>query len=833
MNVRRLHIGALKSSPGWESLNSQPLEGIDHVCDARNLSRFAEGTFDALYASHVLEHFDYRDEVASVLMEWFRVLAHGGKLYVSVPDLETICRLYCDQVLLDANDRFMLMRMIMGGHCDQYDYHHAAFNQESLVYYLAGSGFDNIRRCAEFNLFDDTSGLRFMGELISLNLIAEKPFLTKQTPASLNSTIVASQPHDLSEINNMTPENLTIDTAAQRYIDISIEKVIKLHESGFTDQAVALYADILSLYPDNDEIMFKLARLYQCNGHEDMAIPLLQDIGAQSPYYADALQMLGKMLGSRRDFAGGVDCLTRLLELDDSCADRVGYYNDLARYMVELGRPDEAYSYLTKSIQLAPNHADTYNYLGNLFVHFWRLSEAGEQYQKVIELRADFASAYSNLAWIATLEGRITDAVALYRTALELNPDFRIAADNLLFTLNYSDIYTPEQVRDEHLRLAERYDCPDEALAVKRHQQGEKIKVGYVSPDFKAHSVAFFFEPVLTCHNRANFEIFCYDTASVPDETTSRMMNLGWEWRTVYGLSDNAVAAQVRADGIDILVDLAGHTKGNRLGVFALRPAPIQVTWLGYPNTTGLKQIDFRLTDELADPSGMTDQLYAERLVRLPRSFLCYIPPIKSLEVDPLPEGPIIFCCFNNYPKISDTILHLWARVLCALPGSLLSLKNGSLCDAGVRDGLIRRFAACGIDQSRLILSSFSENREEHLRLYGACHIALDTYPYNGTTTTCEALWMGVPVVTLAGNSHASRVGASLLVNVGLPELVAKSADEYVNIALALSQNRELIMKYRHNLRNMFSRSPLADAPGFTADLERSYQWMIAQLPLC
>lgn len=631
----------------------------------------------------------------------------------------------------------------------------------------------------------------------------------------------------------MILNNTTIDTAAQRFIDISIEKVIKLHESGFTDQAVALYADILSIYPDNDEIMFKLARLYQCTGHEEMAIPLLKGIGAPSPYYADALHMLGKMLGNRRDFAGGVDCLTRLLELDDSHADRVECYNDLARFMVELGRPDEAYSYLTKSIQLAPDHADTYNHLGNLFMHYWRLSDAGEQYQKVIELRPDFASAYSNLAWIATLEGRIADAVTLDLKALELNPDFRIAADNLLFTLNYSDIYTPEQVRDEHLRLAERYDCPVEDHAVRRHQQGEKIRVGYVSPDFKAHSVAFFFEPVLARHNRADFEIFCYDLASVPDETTGRMMNLGWEWRTVYGLSDNAVAEQVRADGIDILVDLAGHTKGNRLGVFALRPAPIQVTWLGYPNTTGLKQINFRLTDELADPPGMTDQLYVERLVRLPRSFLCYVPPIQSLEVAPLPEGPIIFCCFNNYPKISDTVLHLWARVLHALPGSLFSLKNGSLCDAGVRNRVIGRFAACGIDQSRLILSSFSESREEHLRLYGACHIALDTYPYNGTTTTCEALWMGVPVVTLAGSTHVSRVGASLLVNVGLPELVAKSADEYVNIALALAQNRKRIINYRHELRKMFSRSPLADAPGFTADLERTYQWMIAQIPPC
>jgi len=625
----------------------------------------------------------------------------------------------------------------------------------------------------------------------------------------------------------MTPENSTIAAAAQRFIDISIEKVIKLHEAGLTDQAIAQYADILSLYPDNDEVMFKLARLYQCAGHEEMVIPLLKGITVHSPHYADALYMLGMTLGNRRDFAGGVDSLTRLLELGDS---RVECYKNLARFLIELGRPEEAYSYLTKAILVAPDHGDTYNFLGNLYVLYWRLAEAREQYLRAIKLQPDNASAYCNLAWVATLECRIPDAIALYRTALELNPKFRIAADNFLFSLNYSDICTPEQVRDEHLRLADIYDCPVEDHPLRHHRQGEKIRVGYVSPDFKAHSVGFFLEPVLSRHNSANFEIFCYDLASVQDETTRRMMTYGWEWRSVYGLSDSALAEQVRADGIDILVDLAGHTKDNRLGVFALSPAPVQVTWLGYPNTTGLKQINYRLTDEIADPSGMTDHLYVERLVRLPRTFLCYAPPSLALEVAPLPEGAITFCCFNNYPKISDTVLHLWARVLHALPGSLLSIKNGSLFDVGVRERMINRFAECRIDSSRLILCSHSESREKHLLRYGECHIALDTYPYNGTTTTCEALWMGVPVVTLAGNTHASRVGASLLANVGLPELVAKSADEYVNIAITLAKNRERLINYRNDLRNKFSHSPLTDATAFTADLERSYQWMMEHL---
>jgi protein O-GlcNAc transferase len=622
----------------------------------------------------------------------------------------------------------------------------------------------------------------------------------------------------------MTPDTATIDTAGQRFIKINIEKVIALHEAGYTDQAIEQYADILSLYPDNNEVLFRLARLYLFAGRAEEALPLLRRIAAHSPYYADALYMLGMMLGDRRDFAGGADCLTRVLELDDS---RVECYNHLSRFLIELGRPDEAYTHLARSLQLAPDNADTYNHLGNLIKCYWRLTEAGEQYRRAIALKPDYASAYNNLGWLATLEGKIPEALELLRTALTLQPDFRIAASNLLFTLNYFDGFTSEQIHDEHLRLAVVYNEPVRGLAVHQRRQGDKIRVGYVSGDFKTHSVAFFLEPVLRCHNRGDFEIYCYDMVSVPDETTRRMMGLGWAWRAIYGLSDSAVAEQVRADGIDILVDLAGHTEANRLGVFALRPAPLQVSWLGYPNTTGLKQINYRLTDGLADPPGMTDHLHVERLVRLPRSFLCYAPPASAPVVAPLPEAPITFCCFNHYPKISDTTIRLWARVMHALPGSLLSLKNGSLRDETVCDRLIERFFTCGIERPRLILAARSMTREEHLQRYGACHIALDTYPYTGTTTTCEALWMGVPVVTLAGENHASRVGVSLLTNAGLPELIATNADQYVEIAAALGRNPERLQAYRRSLREQLLGSSLMNIAAFTDGLEQAYQWMM------
>lgn len=623
----------------------------------------------------------------------------------------------------------------------------------------------------------------------------------------------------------MTPEQPIADTVAQRFIAISIEKVIKLYEAGYTDEALAQFSDLLSVYPDNDEVTFKLAKLYMLANRPEDALPLLKRIDAHSLCYADSLYMLGMMLGDRRDFTGAVDCLTRLLEID---ATRVECYNNLARFLMELDRPSEAQRYLFTSMQMSPNSVEAHLFLGNLFSRYWRLGEAREQFQRVIELQPAHAGVYNNLSGIAVLERNIDEALSLLRTALELQPNYSAAADNLAFYLNYSDKFTPEQVRNEHFRLAERYNVLPHEHVFRQRRPGEKIRIGYVSGDFRSHSVSFFFEPVLCRHDRANFEVFCYDMVTVPDDTTRRLMALGWSWRPVFGLPDSVVADQVRADGIDILVDLSGHTQGNRLGVFALRAAPVQVTWLGYPNTTGLKQIDFRLTDEWADPTGQTDHLYSERLVRLSRSFICYAPPLSAPEVAPLPVESVTFCCFNNHAKISDTILRLWARILLAVPGSKLLVKNGSMGNAQIAANFRNEFSELGIDPLRLILENYTMSREEHLLRYGDCHIALDTFPYHGTTTTCEALWMGVPVITLAGATHASRVGVSILENSGLHELIAWNADQYVQNAIALAHAPGRLVKYRFTLREQLSCSPLTDADRFTGDLERVYSELIA-----
>jgi predicted O-linked N-acetylglucosamine transferase (SPINDLY family) len=339
--------------------------------------------------------------------------------------------------------------------------------------------------------------------------------------------------------------------------------------------------------------------------------------------------------------------------------------------------------------------------------------------------------------------------------------------------------------------------------------------------------VAFFFEPLLMAHDRSAVEIFCYSDAVRPDDVTARLQRHADHWRDVAGQSDEQFIAQVRADRIDILVDLAGHTAGNRLRAFAARPAPVQVTYLGYPNTTGVPAVDYRFTDALADPPGEADTLYTEKLIRLPRCAWCYRPPDPSPHHNPLPaqeSGAVTFGSFNMPAKLSEETLDLWSQLLAAVPNSKLMLKFAALSEQSMRDHFARLFAARGVAESRLILRGRDEAVKHHLRSYHEIDIALDTFPYHGTTTTCDALWMGVPVVTLIGNAHVSRVGASLLNAVGLDDLVTTTREQFIATAAALAGDLPRLAKLRSTLRGVMQKSPLMDAAGLAREIERSYR---------
>jgi predicted O-linked N-acetylglucosamine transferase (SPINDLY family) len=335
--------------------------------------------------------------------------------------------------------------------------------------------------------------------------------------------------------------------------------------------------------------------------------------------------------------------------------------------------------------------------------------------------------------------------------------------------------------------------------------------------------VAHFIEPLLRHHDRAAVEVYCYAHVPRPDAFTEKLRGLADAWRDVTGLPENEIAEQLRADGIDILIDLAGHTAVELLPVFARRPVPVQGTYLGYANTSGLTTMDFRLTDALADPPGVTDALHTETLVRLPRGFLCYAPPPEAAEPF-VCKGPLTFASFNYLAKATPEVVGLWARILKAVPGSRLILKSRPLSDPMAKERYLKLFEAHGIRADRLDLLGWIPAKDSHLVQYNRVHVALDPFPYNGTTTTCEALWMGVPVVTLAGRVHAARVGVSILSHVGFPELIARDHDEYVKIAAGLVQNTSRLAELRRTLRDRMRASPLLDGPGFARAVEGAYR---------
>jgi predicted O-linked N-acetylglucosamine transferase (SPINDLY family) len=353
-----------------------------------------------------------------------------------------------------------------------------------------------------------------------------------------------------------------------------------------------------------------------------------------------------------------------------------------------------------------------------------------------------------------------------------------------------------------------------------------RIRVGYLSPDFRQHPVSYFIEPILRSHDRDRFEIFCYHSDAREDSVTTRLKKWVKNWRPMGGASDAELENVLREDGLDILVELSGHTDGHRLAVLAHRVAPVQVTYLGYPNTTGLAAIDYRLTDRHADPPGDSDQLHSEKLVRLPKSFLCYSPPRTDGDSSVAPfrrNGHITFCSFNNFRKISPTCVTVWARVLSRVPNSKLLIKTYGLQEPGLRASLLERFKHAGVGSDQVAFAAPTRDHRDHMETYSDADIALDTFPYNGTTTTLDALWMGVPVITLAGDRHASRVGLSILSTLELAELATRTPDEYVATAVELAANPGKIEDLRGSLRERLASSPLTDGGSFTAALENVY----------
>lgn len=464
-----------------------------------------------------------------------------------------------------------------------------------------------------------------------------------------------------------------------------------------------------------------------------------------------------------------------------------------------------------------------------------RLTEAIKLCRAALKLDPENIDALTVLGTATVYQGRLSEGMKVFRRAVKLSPSSSKPHSNLLLCMNYSEACSQPEIYRESLRWASLHvpqtpASPDSSV----RRQRSRIRIAYLSPDFRNHSVSFFFAPLLKQHDREKFEIYCLSDSLHSDAVTEKLMALCDGWRDIARLNLDEVEKVIGEIQPDILVDLAGHTGHDiRLPLFAKRLAAVQVTWLGYPNTTGLGAMDYRLSDAVTDPLDSRDgSFYSEQLYRLPGGFLCYEPPEKAPDVAALPlleNGHITFGSFNMLPKITDAVITVWSEILRRIPDARLIVKNHYLRDQATARRLLAKFQKQGINGERIDLFPSDSGLWEHLGHYGTIDIALDTFPYNGTTTTCESLFMGVPVVTLSGERHSGRVGLGILAGIGLPELVALDSEEYVRIALHLAGQASSLAKLRKSLRGKLTASQLCDAAAFTGFMETAFSEMLAE----
>ncbi|MBI9086567.1 MAG: tetratricopeptide repeat protein [Desulfobacterales bacterium] len=597
------------------------------------------------------------------------------------------------------------------------------------------------------------------------------------------------------------------------------------------DEAAECCRRALSTAPDYLEALLCLGRACRETGRLDEAQATCERAVAVRPDLAEPHFNLGNVFKDRGRFHRAGDCYQQALAI---APDFAKAWCNLGSIHREEGRNAAAMACYEKALAFEPDFAEVYNNMGILLTETGRIGEALDCCRKAQALRADFAESYNNLARALKYSGRAAESVAWYRKSLALEPKTAFVHSNLLYCLAYIEVKdaSPETVSRAHRQWASVHGAPVDRVCrshPNRVDPDRRLRIGYLSPDFRKHPVATFMAPVLAGHDPSTARIVCFSDVRKGDKITEKLHRLAGEWVDTAGLSDDQAIDAIRSRQIDILVDLAGHTAGNRMPLFSRRAAPVQVTYLGYPNTTGLAAMDYRITDHWADPPGLTEALHTETLVRLPDGFLCYAPPDDAPPVEPPPHaarGYITFGSFNNLAKFNGTVAALWAKVLHAVPRSRLLMKFKTLSDPEVRQHVRGLFAAHGIGRDRLAFHGFLPSAGDHFALYHGIDIALDTFPYNGTTTTCEALWMGVPVIALAGGTHAARVGVSILTGLGLSELVSGTAEDFVARAVALAGDFSRLAALRGTLRARMAASPLLDARGFARRLETAYRDM-------
>ena len=630
--------------------------------------------------------------------------------------------------------------------------------------------------------------------------------------------------------------------------------------AGKEDEAEVFYRKALQQDPANAMALYNVAFLSQRRGRVQEAIDFYQQATAAQPGYKEAHNNLGRILQSqgRHEDAGfqylqaikadpqyadgyfGLGSVMRELHMYDKALEYYKLSADLSSnadvqnhigYMYQIkGLPNDAARHFRKALEHDPDHAGALNNLGALYARINRFDDALRLYERVLAQDEKNIHAINNLARLYKATGQVTRAIEMYRKGAAIAPSYGPIRMNLLLAMVYAPGIAPEEITAETRAYNSLIAAP--LYKPRTHDRNRdpdrKLRIGYVSPDFCRHPVNSFFEPLLQNHDRAQFEIFGYANVTEPDAITARLKGAFDHWRDIHDKSDDDAAAMIDADKIDILIDLAGYTASNRLLVFARKPAPVQATWLGYPATTGLTAMDYKITDIYADPPGMTEHLHTEKLWRMPEIFCCYGAPQNGPDVIDHPpfddNGYVTFGCFNSFSKITEDVLTAWVRILGVVPDSRLLLEIAGLQSEKYRAEVEGRLRAAGMPLDRVILEN--RRRENQFHLYNRIDMALDPFPCNGGTTSMDTLWMGVPFVTLAGRHFVSRMGVSILTNAGMPELIAYDVDEYVEKAAALATDREKLRTLRHGLRDRVAHSPVMNQAVFARHIERAYREM-------
>jgi predicted O-linked N-acetylglucosamine transferase (SPINDLY family) len=502
-------------------------------------------------------------------------------------------------------------------------------------------------------------------------------------------------------------------------------------------------------------------------------------------------------------------------------------HNNLGNILRDLGRPSEAEACLKQALAIQPDYAEAHNNLGVIFNDQRHHAESEACYRRALEINPDFAGAHNNLGNILKDQGRLFEAEASFRRALQIKPDLEDAYGNLLFVLNYAPDKSAEEIFSAYKEYDTRFGLPHRREWRDHdngHETGRRLKVGYVSPDFRKHSARHFLEPLLAHRDKAAVEVTAYAELAQEDTVTAQYKGYVDHWVPTRGMTDAALAERIRADSIDILVDLAGHTAHNRLQVFARRPAPISVSWMGYGYTTGLTAIDYLLTDAAAAPVGC-EGLFSETPWRLDTPGYAYRPAEGMGLVSPLPaaeRGYVTFGTLTRAVRINHRTIRVWSEILRSVPGSRLILDSGNFQDPAMRDTLAEKFAAHGIAREQLEIGYHSPPWD----VVRGMDIGLDCFPHNSGTTLLESLYMGVPFVTLASRPSVGRLGSSILTGLGHPEWIALTEEDYITIAVTLAGDLTKLVTLRSNLRGEMESSPVMDEPAFARKVETAYREM-------